>query len=40
MAQEAAEIEADQSLRPGESRKRVRELVSRRYTAPVEVNEA
>ena len=40
MAQEAAEIEADQSLRPGESRKRVRELVSRRYTAPAEVNEA
>jgi energy-coupling factor transporter ATP-binding protein EcfA2 len=40
MAQEAAEIEADKSLGPGESRKRVREMVSRRYTAPAEVKEA
>ena len=40
MAQEAAEIEADKSLGPGESRKRVRDMVSRRYTAPAEVNEA
>jgi hypothetical protein len=40
MAQEAAEIEADKSLGPHESRKRVRDMVSRRYTAPAEVNEA
>jgi hypothetical protein len=40
MAEEAAEIEADESLGAGESRKRVRELVSRRYTAPAEVKEA
>jgi hypothetical protein len=40
MAKEAAEIEADESLGAGESRKRVRELVSRRYTAPAEVKEA
>ena len=34
MAKDAADIEADKSLRPGESRKRLRETVSRRYTAP------
>jgi len=45
LAEEAADIEADKSLGPRESRKRVREVVSRRYvsrryTAPAEVNEA
>jgi hydroxymethylpyrimidine pyrophosphatase-like HAD family hydrolase len=40
MAQEAAEIEADKSLSPGESRKRLREMISRRYTAPAKANEA
>ena len=40
MAKEAAEIEADKGLGPGESRKRLREIVSRRYTAPAKANEA
>jgi hypothetical protein len=40
MAQEAAEIEADKSLGPDESRKRLREIVSRRYTAPAKAPEA
>ena len=35
MAQEAAEIEADKSLGSDESRKRLRDIVSRRYTAPL-----
>jgi HAD superfamily hydrolase (TIGR01484 family) len=39
LAKEAAEIEADKGLAPGESRKRLREIVSRRYTAPAEGNE-
>lgn len=39
MAREAAEIEADKSLSPDESRKRLREIVSRRYTAPAKANE-
>jgi class 3 adenylate cyclase len=40
MAREAAEIEGDKSLGPGESRKRLREIVSRRYTAPAKANES
>lgn len=34
LAREAASIEEDQSLPPGESRKRIAEVVTRRYTAP------
>jgi hypothetical protein len=40
MAREAADIEADKSLKPNESRNRVRKIVSRRYTAPAEVNDS
>ena len=40
MAQEAAEIEADKSLGAHESRKRLREIVSHRYTAPAKANGA
>jgi HAD superfamily hydrolase (TIGR01484 family) len=36
LALEAAEVEADLSLGPGESRRRITEAISRRYTAPAE----
>jgi hydroxymethylpyrimidine pyrophosphatase-like HAD family hydrolase len=39
LADEVAEIEADQGLPPAESRKRVTEAVSRRYTAPARSRE-
>jgi hypothetical protein len=34
LADEAAEVERDASLAPTESRKRIRDAVTRRYTAP------
>jgi hypothetical protein len=34
LAEEAATVEADQTLDPGQSRKRITEAVTRRYTAP------
>ena len=34
LAKEAAAVEADQTLDPGQSRKRISEAVTRRYTAP------
>ena len=39
LAREAAEIEVDGSLNTSESRKRIREIVSRRYIAPASAHE-
>jgi hypothetical protein len=40
LAEEAAEVEADPDLAPAESRKRITEAVSRRYTAPARGHDA
>lgn len=40
LAEEAEEIEADRSLQPDESRRRIREAIEKRFTAPAEPVEA